>query len=127
MPRRGQSSADVVPSRLNEGWTVYLERRLQAAAHGAAYRDFSAIIGWAALEQAVRGFGEEHEFTKLVVDLKGKNPDDAFSTVPYEKGYAFLSALEQLLGADKWDAFIPHVRLAVPPPPPLRTTRNKGH
>lgn len=30
-------------------------------------------------------FGHEHEFTKLVVDLKGKDPDDAFSRVPYEK------------------------------------------
>lgn len=96
-------------ARLNEGWTVYLERRLQAAAHGAPYRDFSAIIGWRALENAVTEFGAEHNFTQLVVDLKGKDPDDAFSSIPYEKGYTFLSALEKLLGQDKWDKFIPHV------------------
>ena len=30
-------------------------------------------------------FGEDHEFTKLVIDLKGKDPDDAFSSIPYEK------------------------------------------
>lgn len=34
---------------LNEGWTVYLERRIQAAVHGEPHRDFSAIIGWKAL------------------------------------------------------------------------------
>lgn len=34
---------------LNEGWTTYLERRLQAAVHGESHRDFSAIIGWKAL------------------------------------------------------------------------------
>lgn len=34
---------------LNEGWTTYLERRLQAAVHGEPHRDFSAIIGWKAL------------------------------------------------------------------------------
>ncbi len=26
-----------------------MERRIQAAAHGEAFRDFSAIIGWKAL------------------------------------------------------------------------------
>lgn len=30
-------------------------------------------------------FGHDHEFTKLVLDLKGKDPDDAFSSIPYEK------------------------------------------
>jgi leukotriene-A4 hydrolase len=30
-------------------------------------------------------YGKDHEFTKLIVDLKGKDPDDAFSSVPYEK------------------------------------------
>lgn len=30
-------------------------------------------------------FGHDHEFTKLVLDLEGKDPDDAFSSIPYEK------------------------------------------
>lgn len=34
---------------------------------------------------SVDRFGHDHEFTKLIVDLKGKDPDDAFSSVPYEK------------------------------------------
>lgn len=34
---------------LNEGWTMYLERRIVAAIHGDAYFDFSAVIGWKAL------------------------------------------------------------------------------
>lgn len=28
---------------------MYLERRIIAAVHGEAYRDFSSIIGWKAL------------------------------------------------------------------------------
>lgn len=36
-------------------------------------------------EDSVKLFGPDHEYTKLVVDLKGKDPDDAFSTVPYDK------------------------------------------
>ncbi|KAJ5102893.1 hypothetical protein N7532_003422 [Penicillium argentinense] len=93
---------------LNEGWTVYLERRILAAIHGEAYRHFSAIIGWKALTDSVEHFGHDHEFTKLVTDLKGKDPDDAFSSIPYEKGFNFLFYLENLVGKPKFDKFIPH-------------------
>ena len=71
---------------LNEGWTTYLERRLHAALYGESHRDFQAIIGWKALIDSVNEFGQAHEFTKLIPDLKGKNPDDSFSSIPYEKG-----------------------------------------
>ncbi|KMU75744.1 leukotriene A-4 hydrolase hydrolase [Coccidioides immitis RMSCC 3703] len=93
---------------LNEGWTTYLERRIQAAIHGEPYRHFSAIIGWKHLVDSVERHGDTHEFTKLVVDLKGKDPDDAFSSVPYEKGFTFIFHLENLIGKDKFDKFIPH-------------------
>lgn len=36
-------------------------------------------------EDSVNQFGHDHEFTKLVIDLKGKDPDDSFSSIPYEK------------------------------------------
>jgi len=94
---------------LNEGWTVYLERRIMASLHGEAHRDFSAIIGWKALTDSINNYGEDHEFTKLIVDLKGKDPDDAFSSIPYEKGFTFLYYLEKLIGREKWDKFVPHV------------------
>lgn len=94
---------------LNEGWTTYLERRIQAVIHGEPHRDFSAIIGWKALEDSVKQFGTDHEFTKLIPNLKEKDPDDAFSSIPYEKGFVFLYYLEKLIGKEKWDKFIPHV------------------
>ncbi|GFF85010.1 hypothetical protein IFM53868_04340, partial [Aspergillus udagawae] len=93
---------------LNEGWTTYLERRIVAAVHGEPYRHFSAIIGWKALTDSVEHFGHEHDFTKLITDLKGKDPDDAFSSIPYEKGFNFLFHLENLVGKSKFDLFIPH-------------------
>ncbi|PGH14820.1 leukotriene A-4 hydrolase [Helicocarpus griseus UAMH5409] len=93
---------------LNEGWTTYLERRILAAVHGEPYRHFSAIIGWKALTESVERYGNDHEFTKLIIDLKGKDPDDAFSSIPYEKGFIFLFHLENLLGKDRFDRFIPH-------------------
>ncbi|KAL9092077.1 MAG: hypothetical protein Q9159_001076 [Coniocarpon cinnabarinum] len=94
---------------LNEGWTTYIERRIQAAVNGGeAARGFSAIIGWKALTDSIHEFGEDNEYTKLIPDLKGKDPDDAFSSIPYEKGFAFLMFLETLLGQQQWDRFIPH-------------------
>ena len=94
---------------LNEGWTTYLERRIQAIVHGSDdYRKFSAVIGEKALTDSIAQYGEDHEFTKLVVDLKGKDPDDAFSSIPYEKGFTFLYYIEQLIGQQHFDKFIPH-------------------
>lgn len=54
-------------------------------------------------------FGADHDYTKLIPNLKGGvDPDDAFSTVPYEKGFHFLYYLEKLVGRDNFDKFIPH-------------------
>ncbi|RYP77455.1 hypothetical protein DL769_003409 [Monosporascus sp. CRB-8-3] len=93
---------------LNEGWTTYLERRIGAALHGEPQFDFSAIIGWKALEDTIALLGADHEFTKLIINHKGVDPEDAFSTVPYEKGFHFLYYLERLVGREHFDMFIPH-------------------
>ncbi|KAJ3526281.1 hypothetical protein NM208_g11267 [Fusarium decemcellulare] len=93
---------------LNEGWTMYLERRIQAAIHGEPEFDFSAIIGWKALEDAVELFGKDHEYTKLIIKHEGLDPEDVYSTVAYEKGFHFVYYLEQLVGRENFDKFIPH-------------------
>ncbi|CAK7234162.1 Leucyl aminopeptidase yscIV [Sporothrix curviconia] len=93
---------------LNEGWTMYLERRIIAAIHGDAYFDFSAVIGWKALEDSIAEFGPTHDYTKLLINHDGIDPDDAFSTVPYEKGFHMVYYLEQLVGRANFDKFIPH-------------------
>ncbi|KAH8893333.1 hypothetical protein GQ53DRAFT_745573 [Thozetella sp. PMI_491] len=108
-------SGNLVTSRswehywLNEGWTMYLERRIVAAVHGSnAHFDFSAIIGWKHLEEAIEEFGKDHKFTKLCISHKGIDPDDAFSTVPYEKGFHLVYFLDRLVGRENFDKFIPY-------------------
>ncbi|XWW92761.1 hypothetical protein V2A60_000687 [Cordyceps javanica] len=93
---------------LNEGWTVYLERRIGAGLHGEQEFDFSSIIGWKALEDAVSQFGPDHEYTKLIISHKNVDPEDVYSTVAYEKGFHFLYYLDRLVGRDNFDKFIPH-------------------
>lgn len=95
---------------LNEGWTVYLERRIQGAIHGESTRHFSAIIGWNDLENSIRAMGASAKrYSTLVQDLKDRcDPDDAFSTVPYEKGFNLLFLIEQTVGRDAFDPFVKH-------------------
>ncbi|KAK5987196.1 Leucine aminopeptidase 2 [Cladobotryum mycophilum] len=93
---------------LNEGWTTYLERRIGAAIHGAPEFDFSAIIGWKALEDSVDRYGKDHEYTKLIINHKDSDPEDVYSTVAYEKGFHFLYYLDRLVGRTNFDKFIPH-------------------
>lgn len=42
--------------------------------------------------------GATDPLTRLVPDLRDVDPDDAFSTVPYEKGHTLLWHLEEILG-----------------------------
>ncbi|KAK4089846.1 leukotriene A4 hydrolase [Purpureocillium lilacinum] len=93
---------------LNEGWTVYLERRIQAAIHGEPEFHFSSIIGWKGLEDAVELFGKDHEYTKLIISHKNVDPEDVYSQVAYEKGFHFLYYLDRLVGRENFDRFIPH-------------------
>ena len=51
--------------------------------------------GWQDLSYQVNEvMSPKDPLTALVVNLTGVDPDDAFSTVPYEKGSAFLWYLE---------------------------------
>lgn len=43
-------------------------------------------------------FGANNPLTNLVPSLQEVDPDDAFSSVPYEKGFALLYHLEELMG-----------------------------
>ena len=62
--------------------------------------------GWNALVGSVNHFGCSHAFTELHVNVKGVDPDDAFSSIPYEKGFNFLFFLESLLGEEKMNAML---------------------
>ncbi|GEQ67711.1 hypothetical protein JCM33374_g1376 [Metschnikowia sp. JCM 33374] len=95
---------------LNEGWTVYLERRIQGLIHGEPTRHFGAIIGWSDLENSIRAMGDSAKrYSTLVQDQKDRSdPDDSFSTVPYEKGFNLLFHIEKTVGIKSFDGFINH-------------------
>jgi len=91
---------------LNEGFTVWAERRILENLEGAEAKSLGAAIGRNGLDEALREFGPDSPFTRLKTDGKGKDPDEFYSLVPYEKGFLLVSLLEQAAGRDKFDAFI---------------------
>ncbi|KFZ51873.1 Leukotriene A-4 hydrolase, partial [Antrostomus carolinensis] len=89
---------------LNEGHTVYLERRIGGRLFGEQFRHFKALGGWRELQNTINTFGDKNPLTNLIPNLNEVDPDVAYSSVPYEKGFALLFYLEQLLGGP--DVFI---------------------
>lgn len=77
---------------------MFLERKIIARMKSEKHRQFDCIEGWRDLSGAVKKFGETHEFTKLIPNLTNTDPDDSFSTIPYEKGHMLLYHLEEKLG-----------------------------
>src|SRR5262249_26579154 len=91
---------------LNEGFTVFAERRIVEALDGPEVAALHAALGRRDLDKAVARFADHPEYTKLRTHLDGIDPDDVFSEVPYEKGYLFLRALEEAAGREAFDAFL---------------------
>jgi len=91
----------------NEGMTMWVQRKIMARLRGQAIFDFDASLGLKALQDCVDHYGPTHPFTRLVPDLSGDvDPDDAFSSVPYEKGFFFIYYLQTVVGgAEVFDAF----------------------
>ena len=90
---------------LNEGFTTYLERRIVEAVYGKPRADMEAMIGVRELEEGRKTLDVPRDRT-LLPDLTGRDPDDAYSTVPYEQGALFLTFLEARFGRDNLDAFL---------------------
>lgn len=89
---------------LNEGFTTYLERRIIEAVYGVPRREMEAFLGRRSLEEELKDLQERDEI--LHVDLKGRDPDEGFTGVPYEKGALFLRWLEEKFGREKFDKFV---------------------
>lgn len=93
---------------LNEGFTMMVERKIIASLQGKGAAEFDAFSGAFALEESIRTFmsRDQKEFTKLIPSLDGIDPDDAFSSVPYEKGHYLLYYLQALVGEQPFEAFL---------------------
>jgi len=91
---------------LNEGWTVYAERRILEILEGRDYAQMKAVLRHQGMLEDMKLFGMDSDPTRLKYSQKGIDPDEVFSTIPYEKGAAFITMLEEAVGRERFDPFI---------------------
>ncbi|MFD1629316.1 M1 family metallopeptidase [Pseudopedobacter beijingensis] len=91
---------------LNEGFTVYFERRIIEKIYGKDEAEMQEVLGFKDLTNGIAEFGKTHPDTRLKLDLADRSPDDAVTDIAYEKGYLFLKNIELTVGRDKFDAFL---------------------
>jgi leukotriene-A4 hydrolase len=89
---------------LNEGFTVYLERRILEKVYGKDRAEMEAQIGRGELEKSMKAMKPNEQI--LHINLDGVDPDDNVTDIPYEKGFLFLLHLEKLVGRERFDAFL---------------------
>lgn len=93
---------------LNEGFTVYFERRIMEALYGKSYAEMLSELGKQDLQGTIEDLSSDGKAadTHLKLDLDNRNPDDGLTDVAYEKGSLFLKWLENKAGREKFDAFL---------------------
>jgi leukotriene-A4 hydrolase len=79
---------------LNEAFTVLTEMKVIQRMEGFSKYIASSYLGKFKLDRTIKSLGENHPFTALVPDLYQTSPEDAFTSVPYEKGFLFLKYLQ---------------------------------
>jgi aminopeptidase N len=92
---------------LNEGVTTYVERRIMEALYGAERARILEVLAWRDLQDEItRLGGPSSPDTVLHLDLKGRDPDDGATQIPYEKGAALLRLIELTVGRQAFDAYL---------------------
>jgi leukotriene-A4 hydrolase len=91
---------------LNEGFTVYFERRIMEALEGKEYADMLKVLGYQDLLRTFQDIGPDSADTHLKLNLLNRDPDEGLTEIAYEKGNYLLLTLEQIYGRPAFDAFI---------------------
>jgi leukotriene-A4 hydrolase len=89
---------------LNEGYTVYIERRILEELYGARRADMEAALGWQELQEELKSRPSADQI--LHVNLAGRDPDDGATQIPYEKGALFLRQIESAFGRETFDSYL---------------------
>lgn len=90
---------------LNEGLTVYIERRIMKELKGGDDMvDPIIVLAYQDLLSAINVLTDDE--TSLKQNIGQSNPDDAMTDIAYEKGFFFLREIEKEVGEEKMDAFM---------------------
>lgn len=89
---------------LNEGFTTYLTYRIMEIIYGTDRFNMEAVLGYQDLQADIAALQPNDQI--MAIDLRGRDPDDVFSNIPYEKGALFLREIEQKIGRASFDEFL---------------------
>jgi leukotriene-A4 hydrolase len=89
---------------LNEGFTTYLTYRIMQMIYGDERFEMEAVLGRQDLQADIDSLPANDQI--MAIDLRGRDPDDVFSNIPYEKGALFLRELEHRVGRENFDQFL---------------------
>jgi len=89
---------------LNEGFAAYIESRIVSAVYGEKPEMMDRALGLRDLTATLAKLDPKDQV--LAIDLRGRDPDQAFSAVPYEKGRLLLTALDAKFGREHFDEFL---------------------
>ncbi len=89
---------------LNEGFTTYFENRIVEALYGPDRAEMEATLDRIGLQEELKELEDAEQV--LARDLSGQNPEQAFNSVPYDKGRLFLLWLEDRFGRATLDVFL---------------------
>jgi aminopeptidase N len=89
---------------LNEGYTVYIERRILEELYGRERAEMEAALGYQDLQDELKAHPVADQI--LHVDLAGRDPDDGATQIPYEKGALLLRQIEETFGRQPFDAYL---------------------
>lgn len=89
---------------LNEGFTTYLTYRIMEVQYGVERANMERLLGYQSLQRNLAELSTADQ--RLVPDLRGRDPDDGFTEIPYEKGALLVTELEQAVGRPVFDEFL---------------------
>jgi aminopeptidase N len=89
---------------LNEGLTVFLQGRIMLAVYGERREAMEEALDLATLRNELATLPASDQI--LAIDLRGRDPDDVFTQVPYIKGALFVSWLASRFGDGPVDKFL---------------------
>ena len=100
------TNATWADSWLNEGFTSYFENRIMEAIYGPKRAAQEAALSFDDMEEAFAEEGMTGPKTRLHLAPTEANPDGGASGIVYDKGATFLRTMEQLVGRERFDAWL---------------------
>ena len=100
------TNATWADSWLNEGFTTYFENRIMEALYGRERAAMEASLEYQTLRETIAGQPAGSKRSALRVEASATDPDEGGSEVIYEKGQAFLRTVENIVGRERFDAWL---------------------